>query len=65
MREDKALLDALSSLTGPERSGMSAGLCGLTDGQLAAALNVTTKAASQVGYRVRRNSAPRCPARPD
>jgi hypothetical protein len=52
-----SVLVALPTLTDLERAALSAGLCALTNGQLAEALHVTRKATSQSGYRVRRKLA--------
>lgn len=51
------VLHALPTLTGPERAAMSGGLNGQSNGQVAQALDVTPKAASQAGYRARRKLA--------
>jgi RNA polymerase sporulation-specific sigma factor len=51
------VLHALPTLTAPERAAVSGALSGLSNGQLAQALDVTPKAASQAGYRARRKLA--------
>ena len=52
-----SVLHALPILTAPERAAVSGGLNGHTNGQLAEALKVTPKAASQAAYRARRKLA--------
>jgi DNA-directed RNA polymerase specialized sigma24 family protein len=56
-----SVLHALSTLTVSERAAMSGGLSGQTNEQLAKALEVTPKAASQAGYRARRKLAAALP----
>jgi RNA polymerase sporulation-specific sigma factor len=55
------VLHALPTLTASERAAMSGGLSGQTNGQLAQALEVTPKAASQAAYRARRKLAAALP----
>jgi RNA polymerase sporulation-specific sigma factor len=52
-----SLLHALSILTASERTAMLGGLNDQTNGQVAQALGVTPKAASQAAYRARRKLA--------
>lgn len=56
-----SVLHALPTLTGPERPAMSGGLNDQTNEQVAQALHVTPKAASQAGYRARRKLAAALP----
>ena len=56
-----SVLHALPTLTRPERAAMAGGLSGHTNGQLAQALEVTPKAASQAAYRARRKLAAALP----
>lgn len=55
------VLHALPTLTASERAAMSGGLNGQTDGQVAQALSITRKAASQAAYRARRKLAKAVP----
>jgi len=56
-----SVLHALPTLTAPERAAMSAGLNAQTNEQVAKALDVTPKAASQAAYRARRKLAAALP----
>ena len=55
------MLRALPALTAPERIAIAGGLSGQTTQQLAQALRVTPKAASQAAYRARRKLAAALP----
>ncbi len=59
--EIDSVLHALPTLTGAERAAMSGGLSGQTNQQIAQALEVTPKAASQAAYRARRKLAAALP----
>jgi RNA polymerase sigma-H factor len=56
-----SVLNALPTLTASERAAMSGGLSGQTNQQLAQALELTPKAASQAAYRARRKLAAALP----
>lgn len=56
-----SVLHALPTLTDPERAAVAGGLCGQSHGELARALQVTPKAASQAAYRARRKLAAALP----
>ena len=57
----ESVLHALPTLTSPEQAAMSGSLSGHTNAQLARALNMTPKAASQASYRARRKLAAALP----
>jgi RNA polymerase sporulation-specific sigma factor len=59
--EIESVVPALPTLTASERAAMSGGLSGQTHAQLAKALSVTPKAASQAIYRARRKLAAALP----
>lgn len=62
LREEvESVVHALPSLTAAERAALSGGLCKQTHRQLAQALQVTPKAASQAAYRARRKLAAALP----